>query len=131
MSPLAICLGCVVAFVIFNYWYNSRFAVRARVKKWERRFRGELKQLSTEELKGRIRESSYFQLSADRSIRDAETVKRFLAQLDTAEPPNAAHGFIEAERSIGYRNRPMIFDYLDEFNMILEELKARTSLGRV
>lgn len=134
---LILFLGALGIFVGATWIYNSRYFVDWRVAAWRREYEAELRRESVTTLRERILKSDYWTLTEDAPLRETETVKelfrRFhaekydeiLAELNDGDLMCSV--FYAAERSIGYRDRPMIMDYDGLFIPVLKELRRRKS----
>jgi hypothetical protein len=117
--------------------YNSRYFVDRRTEKWRRDYEARLRGESVTSLRDRILQSDYWTLTEDAPLRETETVKEFFRRFDAEEYDDiltelgdgdfVCSVFHDAERSIGYRDRPMIMDYSFEFIAVLKELRRRKS----
>ncbi|MGC4064931.1 MAG: hypothetical protein QM784_09870 [Polyangiaceae bacterium] len=127
--------GPPLALIGFGVTYNSSYFVKRRVAKWQRDYEAQLRQESVSSLRDRILKSDYWGLTEQSSLRETTTVKEFFRRFDAEkydeiltelDDGNFMYSvFHAAERSIGYRDRPMIMDYAGLFIPVLKELRRR------
>jgi hypothetical protein len=130
-----ILVGAFAIFVVFTLIYSSRYFVERRLAEWRRECEEELRRESVTTLRERIVKSDYWNLTEETPLRETETVREFFRRFDAEEYDEILADlddgdfmcsvFYAAERSIGYRDRPMIMDYDALFVLVLKELRRR------